>query len=194
MLKTIFAVSGKPGLYKMISQGKNLMIVESLIDHKRIPTYATDKKMCLGDISIFTTDEQVPLYQVMNSVKEKENLQKIPIDCSKATPDELRAYLAEVLPEFDRDRVYPTEIKRLISWYNILLDAGITQFDPEEEKQETAQTEPEEDDVKKPKEEVKKATITSKPVAQKNTAAPKKMTTTAKAPAAGKMRQRTKQK
>ena len=194
MLKTIFAVSGKSGLFKMISQGKNLMIVESLIDQKRIPTYASDKKMCLGDISIYTTDEEVPLYQVMNNIKEKENLHKIPIDCSKATPDELRAYLAEVLPEFDRDRVYPTDIKRLINWYNILFDAGITEFDPEEEKAETAQAEPEEDDAKKPKDEVKKATVSSKPAAQKNTATPKKMTTTAKAPAAGKMRQRTKQK
>jgi len=82
----------------------------------------------------------------------------------------------------------------LIIWYNILLDAGITQFDPEEEKQESAQTEPEEDDAKKPKEEVKKAPIALKPVAQKNTVAPKKMTTTSKTPAAGKMRQRTKQK
>ena len=194
MLKTIVAVSGKPGLYKMISKGKNPMIVESLIDQKRIPAYASDKVMCLGEISIFTTDEQVPMYQVMNRIKEKENLQKIPINCSKATPDDLRAYLAEVLPEFDRDRVYPTDIKRLLNWYNILIELGITEFDPEEEKAETAQAEPEEDDAKKPKDEVKKVTVTSKPVAQKNTAAPKKMTTTAKAPAAGKMRQRTKQK
>ena len=194
MLKTIFSVSGKPGLYKMISQGKNLMIVESLTDKKRIPVYATDKVISLGDFYVFTNTDQVPVYKILNNIKVKESLQKLSIDLSKVTPDELRAYFAEILPDFDRERVYPTDIKRLINWYNILIELGITEFDPEEEKAETVQAEPEEDDAKKPKDEVKKATVTSKPAAQKNTAAPKKMTTTAKAPAAGKMRQRTKQK
>jgi hypothetical protein len=195
MLKTILSVSGKPGLYKKISQGKNLLIVESLIDKKRIPAYTRDKVISLGDISIYTNDEEVPLYKVLNSIKEKENLQKILIDLAKATPDVLRAYLAEVLPEFDRERVYPTDIKRLINWYNILLDAGVTEFDPEEEETEKPETEEtdSEEEAKKPKEEVKKAAKPRQPAATKNPTASKKTATT-KPPAAGKMRQRTKAK
>ena len=202
MLKTVLSVSGKPGLYKMISQGKNLMIIESLSDKKRVPAYARDKVISLGDIAIYTTGEEVPLYKVLNSIKEKENLQKISIDFSHATPVELRAYFAEVLPEFDKERVYPTDIRRLMNWYNILLDAGITEFDPPEEEAETkpeneeAPNEEEaqkpKEEIKKAKEEVKKATKTPKPAAPKITTP--KSTATSKPPSAGKMRQRTKQK
>jgi len=201
MLKTVLSVSGKPGLYKMISQGKNLMVIESLSDKKRVPAYSRDKVISLGDIIIYAAGEDVPLYKVLNSIKEKENLQKISIDFSRITPDELRAYFAEVLPEFDRERVYPTDIKRLMNWYNILLDAGITEFDPEEAtetKPENEDTPNEEDaqqpneEVKKAKEEVKKVTKTPKPAAPKITTP--KSTATSKPPSASKMRQRTKQK
>ena len=198
MLKSILSISGKPGLYKMISQGKNLMIVESLIDQKRIPAYTRDKVIALGDIAIYTNSEDVPLYKVLNSIKEKEKLQRIPIDLSKITPDELRAYFAEVLPEFDRGRVYPTEIKRVLYWYNILIDAGITEFDPEEEKvEEETETEEihSEEDAKKPKDEVKMAPKSQKTTVRKNTIAPKTTAVPVKQqPATGKMRQRTKQK
>ena len=196
MLKTILSVSGKSGLYKMISQGKNLLIIESLIDKKRIPAYASDKIITLDNIEIYTNDDKVPLYKVLNSIKEKENLKPVALDLSKATPDELRTYMAEVLPDFDRERVYPTDIKRLINWYNILLKADITSFDPEEEAGE--QTEQEEsdggdDEVKKTKEETKKE---SKPkqTLKKTTAPPKSAAPTKQQPATGRMRQRTKQK
>ena len=199
MLKSILSVSGKPGLYKKISQGKNLIIVESLIDQKRIPAYTTDKVFALGDSAIYTNMDDVPLYKVLNSIKEKENIQKIPIDFSKVTPDELRAYFAEVLPEFDRERVYSTDIKRLMNWYNILLDAGITEYDPEEEEETEEKTETEEtgseEETKKTKDEVKKTakpqktTVRKNPTAPKTTAAPVKQQ-----PATSRMRQRTKQK
>ena len=200
MLKTILSVSGKPGLHKMISQGKNLLIVESLTDKKRIPVYASNKVISLGDIAIYTNAEEVPLYKVLNSIKEKENIQKIPIDISKAASDELRAYFAEVLPDFDRERVYPTDIKRLMNWYNTLLDAGITEFDPEEEEENVEEkTEAEEstpdEDAKKPKEDGKKMTKPQKTTVQKTPAAPKTTAiSTKQQPATGKMRQRTKQK
>jgi len=201
MLKTIFSVSGKPGLYKMVSQGKNILIVESLSDQKRIPAYTRDKVISLGDIAIYTNTEDVPLYKVLNSIKEKENVQKITIDLSKLTPDELRAYFAEVLPEFDRERVYPTDIKRLMNWYNNLLDAGITEFDPEEEEkteteetEETEEADSEEED-KKSKEEGKKVAKPQKTAVRKNATAPKTTAIPVKQqPATGKMRQRTKQK
>ena len=111
MLKTILSISGKPGLYKLVSQGKNMLIVESLADKKRFPT------------------EDVPLKEVLLSMKKKENGAAVVLDLKKATADDLRAYLAEVLPTFDRDRVYPSDIKKLIVWYNLLVASGMTDFE-----------------------------------------------------------------
>ncbi len=200
MLKKILSVSGKPGLYQMVSQGKNMLIVESLTDKKRIPAYARDKVISLGDIAIYTNEKEVPLYEVLSSVKQKEGGQKVSIELSKASPDELRAYLAEVLPDFDRERVYPTDIKRLLTWYNILSGAGITEYEPHEEKQEKEEVEETaEATVEEPKKAAPKKTVRAKSTAATSTAAkkqaaPKKTATTAtKAPAA-KATQRTRQK
>jgi len=193
MLKTILSISGKSGLYKMISQGKNLLIIESLTDKKRIPAYTRDKVISLGDIAVYTNEEDIPLYKVFNNIKKKENNQKISLDIAKATPDELRAYFAEVLSEFDREKVYPSDIKRIMNWYNILLDVGYTEFDPEETteaKSEKGESESEED-ANKPKVEA----TSKKTATQKKTATPLKTTVpTKQPPATGKMRQRTKQK
>lgn len=201
MLKKILSVSGKPGLYQMVSQGKNMLIIESLTDKKRIPAYARDKVISLGDIAIYTNEKEVPLYEVLNSVKQKEGGQKVSLELTKASPDELRAYLAEVLPDFDRERVYPTDIKRLLTWYNILLGAGITEYDPQEEKQakeeveETGESAVEEPKKAAPKKTARAKSTASTSTAAKKQAAPKKTaaTATAKAPAA-KATQRTRQK
>lgn len=128
MLKTILSISGKPGLYKLISQGKNMLIVESLVDKKRFPAYGNEKIISLADIAMYTNDSEVPLRDVLRSIKEKENAAMASIDVKKATPEQLRQYLAEVLPDFDRDRVYVNDIKKLILWYNILVSNGITEF------------------------------------------------------------------
>ena len=133
MLKTILSISGKPGLYKLISQGKNMLIVESLIDKKRQPAYGNDKIISLGDIAMYTDDEDVPLREVLAAMKKKENGAAVAMDLKKATPDELRNYLAEVLPTFDRDRVRNNDIKKLISWYNLLVSSGLTDFEEEAE-------------------------------------------------------------
>lgn len=134
MLKTILSISGKPGLYKLISQGKSMLIVESITaDKKRIPAYGNEKIVSLGDIAMYTTEEEVPLKDVFASIKNKENGGPASIDLKKADANQLRAYLAEILPDFDRDRVYVTDIKKLISWYNILVANGITEFDVAEE-------------------------------------------------------------
>lgn len=137
MLKTILSISGKSGLYKLVSQGKNMLIVESLADKKRMPAYGTDKMISLGDIAMYTDDEDVPLQEVLLSIKQKENGQPINIDIKTATPDELRQYMGEVLPTFDRDRVHLSDIKKLISWYNLLVANNLTDFEPAEE--ETAE-------------------------------------------------------
>ncbi len=187
MLKKILAVSGKPGLYKLVSQGKSLLIVEALTDGRRQPVYARDKVTSLGDIAIYTDSDEVPLYKVLNGVKAKEEGRQAAIDTAHATPDELRAYMAEVLPSYDRERVYPTDIKRLLSWYNLLTKAGITDFDPQEPDTDADATdEPTlEDAAASPK------TKATPPPVVKNTAP--KASTTAKT-SAGKSTQRMRQK
>ena len=183
MLKKILSVSGKPGLYKLVSQGKSMLIVEALTDGRRMPVYAREKISSLGDIAIYTDGDEVPLYEVLNSVKAKEEGKAVSsIDASRATSDELRAYMAEVLPNFDRERVYPTDIKRLLSWYNLLIGAGITDFDPQEAAEEA--------DVETPEATVKETHATPPPVV-KNTAP--KASAAAKTPV-GKSTQRMRQK
>ena len=184
MLKKILSVSGKPGLYKLVSQGKSMLIVEALTDGRRLPVYAREKIISLGDIAIYTDGDEVPLYEVLNSVKAKEEGKAVSsIDASRATPDELRAYMAEVLPNFDRDRVYPTDIKRLLSWYNLLIGAGITDFDPQEAAEEA--------DVETPEATVKETHATPPPVVKNTT--PKTSSAAAKTPV-GKSTQRMRQK
>ena len=134
MLRTILSVSGKPGLFKLISQGKNMLILETLdATKKRLPVYAHDKVISLGDIAMYTDDEEVALGEVLESVKNKENGAVASIDFKKASQDELHAYMAEVLPTYDRDRVHTSDIKKLIQWYNILINNGITEFVEAEE-------------------------------------------------------------
>ncbi len=130
MLKTILSVAGKPGLYKLVSSGKNMVIVESLSDKKKLPIYARDKVVSLGDISIYTDSDEVPLKNVLIAIKTKENGVKASINTS-AKPEELKKYFTEILPDFDKERVYPTDIKKMIGWYNLLTEAAID-FEVEE--------------------------------------------------------------
>lgn len=133
MIKTILAISGKPGLYKLVRQGKNMLIVESLADKKRTPAYAHDKVISLGDVSMYTVEDDVPLSAVLESLKVKTEGK--PVDIKSFKDDsEVRAFFKEILPEFDEDRVYTADIKKLFSWYNQLIAAGITDFaEPEED-------------------------------------------------------------
>lgn len=147
MLKKILSISGKSGLFKMISQGKNMLIAESLIDPKRIPVYPRDKVVSLGDISIYTDEEEVPLSQIFKTIREKENSQ--PIDFNPTIkPDELISYFAEILPNFDRERVYPSDIKKIMNWYNLLINTGNTDFEKKEEREQKSE-QAEEQDLKK---------------------------------------------
>lgn len=139
MLKTVLSISGKPGLYKLVSRGKNMLIVESIADKKRLPAYGNEKIISLGDIAMYTDGDDVPLQQVLLAMKTKENGAVVTLDIKKASANELGAYLAEVLPNYDRDRVHVSDIKKLITWYNLLVNAGLTDF--EEEVSEEAATE-----------------------------------------------------
>lgn len=137
MLKTILSIAGKPGLYRLLSQGRNMLIVESLdATKKRIPVYASDKVTSLGDISMYTDENDVPLSQVLAALKTKENGAPVSFDYKKASLAELQEFFAQVLPNFDRDRVYAGDIKKLIQWYNILVNAGITDFEESSNKDE----------------------------------------------------------
>jgi len=135
MLKEIISITGKPGLYKLISQGKNMLIVESLIDGKRVPAYSKDKVVSLSDIAIFTDTSEVPLSQVLEKLKEKENGSLCTVE-AKSDNDTLRKFMTEVLPDYDHDRVYPSDIRKLISWYNVLINKGITEFIDKEKTEE----------------------------------------------------------
>ena len=138
MLKKILAISGKPGLYKLISGNQRMIIVESLIDGKRGPAYSSEKVIALSDIAMYTDTEEVPLYQVFESIKKAEKGKPVELDVKQADAKQLQDFLGKVLPEFDRDRVHISDIKKLISWYNLLIKNNITEFAPAEEKSEGA--------------------------------------------------------
>lgn len=140
MLKTILSIAGRPGLYKLVSQGKNMLIVESLSTGKRMPAYAHDKVISLGDIAMYTVEGDVALGKVLESLKVKAGGE--PVDVKAIGRDEdVREYFADVLPDFDRDRVYTADIKKLMSWYNQLLAAGIVDFVAKEDEEQVPEAE-----------------------------------------------------
>ena len=131
MLQTILSISGKPGLYRLLSSGKNTLIVESLQTKKRIPVLPKDRVVSLGDISMFTDGEDISLSEVLIRLHEKQAGVSVSEEILKDN-EALRNSFGEVLPNFDRDRVYTSDIKKLYMWYNILLEAGITDFSEQE--------------------------------------------------------------
>ena len=130
MLQTILSIAGKPGLYKLVSRSKSNLIVESLDEtHKRQPAFATDRVTSLADIAMFTDSEDVPLGEILTKLRDKENGKVASLNWRKASAKELQAYFGEVLPNFDRDRVHNSDIKKLLQWYEILVKAGETNFE-----------------------------------------------------------------
>lgn len=131
MIKRIVSIAGKPGLYKLVSQGKNMLIVESLQNGKRTPAYAHDKVISLADVAIYTDGEDMPLADVLEKISTYTNGQ--PIDIKGFENDAaIREYFGNILPEFDRERVYTTDIKKLFTWYNQLIAGGVTKFKDDE--------------------------------------------------------------
>ena len=138
MLKKILSISGKPGLYRLISYGKGIIIVENVTDNKRMPAYTRDKIISLGDIAIYTDDTEVPLADVLTTIAEKYNSQVLDTKLYKSAA-QLQQFFEEVLPNYDHDRVYNTDIKKIISWYNTLISAGITDFSIKSEEESAKQ-------------------------------------------------------
>lgn len=128
-METILSIAGKPGLYKLVSRGKQNLIVEALdATHRRLPAFATDRVTSLGDIAMYTDSDDIPLWQVLEKVGEKEGSKKTALNYKKCSAKELRDYFAEVLPSYDHDRVHDSDIKKLLQWYNILVENGYTDF------------------------------------------------------------------
>lgn len=121
-LKGFISITGKPGLYKVIGQGKEKLIVESLADGKRMPAFASQKISALDDITMYTTEDDVPLSEVVKKIFEKEN--GGPCINPNEDASKLHGYFSEILPTYDKERVYNSDLKKLFSWYNILQGNG----------------------------------------------------------------------
>lgn len=178
-LDKILAIGGKPGLYKLITQTRGGFVAESLLDKKRTTVGLRSNVSVLSEIAIYTLDEELPLRAVFLKIQEKEEGGKTSVG-HKDDKLKLEEYFFEILPNYDEDRVYVSDIKKVIQWYNILHENGITDFsekkvaDSEDKSVEKKALEKKSSDAKPV---VKKSTnqkTSSKKVAQKNPAAKKK--------------------
>ena len=141
MLKEILSISGRPGLYKLLTHTKNSILVEDLQTKRRMPAYASDRVVSLGDISIYTKSEEVPLRIILQTLLDK--YEAAPIDLKSL--DGKAAYFeffAEVLPEYDRQRVHDNDIKKILRWYNILVETNNTDFSAPESKESAEEEKP----------------------------------------------------
>ncbi|MBT3384559.1 MAG: DUF5606 domain-containing protein [Prolixibacteraceae bacterium] len=134
MLKGIFAISGQQGLFKMVAESKNNIIVESLETKKRIPTYSSSKVSALEDIAIYTETGDIPLKEIFKAIYDKEE-GALAIS-HKSSGNELKNYFEEIAPDFDKDRVYVSDIKKVMLWYNILHEKEMLDFSDIEEKED----------------------------------------------------------
>ncbi len=130
MEKNILAIAGRPGLYTLVTQGRGTLIVEAIDStHRRMPAGARDRVTSLNDVSMYTSGDDVPLMTVFASIKAKYNANPVDFDYKAATPQQLSDFMAAVLPDYDRDRVHLSDIRKLIQWYNILVTNGVTDFE-----------------------------------------------------------------
>jgi len=144
MLKDILSISGQPGLFKLVAQSQKNIIVENLQTKKRIPVYQTTKVSALDDIAIYTEDEEVRLYEVFKKIFSIENKSNTSVS-HKESANEIKDYFEDILPDYDKERVYVSDMKKVISWYNILIDTQVLQpIISEEEKEQKKEAKKEE--------------------------------------------------
>ncbi len=127
MLKGILSISGQPGLFKVVYEGKSSVVIESLLTGKKSTAYADAKMSALEDIAIYTASEDIPLKKIFEKISDKENGGQA-IE-AKASPEELKKYFEVILPDYDKDRVYGSDVKKVISWYNLLNEKGLLIFE-----------------------------------------------------------------
>lgn len=142
MLKKILAITGRPGLFKLIGQGKNIIIVEDLQSGRRSSATSRDKLISLGDIAMYTDSGDKPLGEILNKVYEAMDGKPADIKVLSAQKG-FRDKFGEIVTDFDRDRVYESDAKKLFQWYNMLLEAGFTNFTAEENTDDTEEKEAE---------------------------------------------------
>lgn len=130
MLKEILSITGKPGLYRILTPGKRTLLVEDLVSKKRFPLGSRDRVVCLGDIAMYTIGEDLPLDKILDRVYAVEEGKTI--DVKAMDNDMLRQEFAKAVEDFDRDRVYPSDIKKLFNWYNLLISEGFSKFTEDE--------------------------------------------------------------
>ena len=157
----IISISGRPGLFKVIAQGKNSVIVESVIDKKRFPAYATDRISALEDISIYTYEDDKPIKEIFTGIFEKTKGKEAPSHKEDITT--LQEFLSDVLPNYDEERVYPSDIKKIFQWFNTLLKVGLLKLEEKEEPKKKA-----------PAKKTKQEETGEKPAAKKKAPAKKK--------------------
>lgn len=130
MEKTILSITGKPGLYSLVCQGRGSLIVETVDEKKRrFPVGPRDRVTSLNDVSMYTEGEDVPLNDVFHNIKTLYEGRTVDLDLKKASADELSDFMAKVLPTYDRERVHLSDIRKLIQWYNLLVSNGINDFE-----------------------------------------------------------------
>ena len=135
MLKTVLAISGKPGLYRLVSRGNKMLIVETIDEtKKRLPAHSADKVVSLADISIYTDDDnEVSLASVFDSIKEKYDGKVVELSAKKADQSDIISFFEKVLPNYDTDRVRVSDMRKVLAWYNLLINDGMTSFVEENE-------------------------------------------------------------
>ncbi len=140
MKETILSISGRPGLFRLVSSGRGNLIVETIDDaKKRLPAGARDRVTSLNDVSMYTDDDDAPLMDVFQNIANANDGKAVDINVKTASSKELADFMATALPNYDRDRVHQSDIKKLIQWYNILVNNGYTDFvESEEEEEEEA--------------------------------------------------------
>lgn len=143
MIRQILAISGKPGLYKLISRGNRNLIIETVDEKKkRMPAFGTDQVVSLADISIYTDDDkELSLLSVFESIKNNYDGKAVDLSPKKADQEDIVAFFAKVLPNYDTDRVRVTDMRKVLSWYNILINNGISEFLPKAEEENNKEEE-----------------------------------------------------
>jgi hypothetical protein len=173
-LKKIMAISGYPGLFKLVTQGKNNIIVESLLDKKRMPAFASHKVSTLEDIAVFTEEKDMPLKDVLKAIYEKEEKKEC-ID-PKSDPEKLKEYFAGVVPDYNKEKVYASDIKKILTWYNLLLKNELIDFTEEEVPAESEVKTDEQQVAESAEATDKKPAAKAKKSPSKTTSKPKNMT------------------
>lgn len=129
MKETILSVAGKPGLFRLITRGRAMLIIESIDDaKKRIPVGTRDRVTSLNDVSMYSDAGDKPLMEILQTIADQHESKPVSLDFKKASSAELADFMAAAVPDYDRDRVHDSDIRKLIQWYNILVRGGYTQF------------------------------------------------------------------